>query len=62
MENITAAAYAVIAGIALVIVLYIAYIAIPLIILGAVMTIVFLVNRGSSITSTPSNHLVKIAW
>ena len=55
MENFRAASYAVTAGIMLVIVLYIAYIAIPIIIIGSVMAVVYHFNKATLTTTTKTS-------
>ncbi len=63
MENITAVSYAIIAGIVLVIVLYLAYIMIPLLILGSVMFGVFLINKPQTTSIKKTNpNKVTIRW
>ena len=66
MNNFEAAAYAVTAGVTLVIVLYLAYIIIPIVLVGGVITLVYFVNKSrtptTSTSSSKKSTTVDIRW
>lgn len=59
MENFKAAAYAVTAGIILVIILYISYIAIPLILLSLVVGFTYFLKKQGNASVSPSGTIVR---
>lgn len=62
MENFKAVIAAVLAGLMLVTIMYLAYIMIPLLILISIVTVVFLVSRENFAESTKPEGSVGVVW